>query len=70
MLKKIGYKTTLTDDYDLISKSKIIIFPGVGNFDHVMNYVYEKKNRQSYLQFFRKSLKITWHLCWNAGTFF
>jgi len=43
MLKKIGYKTTLTDDYDLISKSKIIIFPGVGNFDHVMNYVYEKK---------------------------
>ena len=44
MLKKIGYKTTLTDDYDLISKSKIIIFPGVGNFDHVMNYVYEKKN--------------------------
>ena len=31
MIKKIGLKTTLTDSYDYISKSKTIIFPGVGN---------------------------------------
>ena len=43
ILKKIGYETTLTDDYDLISNSKVLIFPGVGNFDHVMNKIYEKK---------------------------
>ena len=43
MLKKIGYETILTDDYDVISKSKIIIFPGVGNFDFVMDKIYEKK---------------------------
>ena len=43
MLKKIGYETILTDDYDLISNSKILIFPGVGNFDHVMSKIYEKK---------------------------
>ena len=27
----------------MISNSKILIFPGVGNFDHVMNKIYEKK---------------------------
>ncbi len=43
MLKKIGHSSILTDDYDIISKSKIIIFPGVGTFDNVMQHVYEKK---------------------------
>ena len=43
MLKKIGYKSILTDDTNIIINSKIIIFPGVGNFDTVMNKVYEKK---------------------------
>ncbi len=43
MIKKIGLKTTLTDSYDYISKSKTIIFPGVGNFDTVMEKIYEKK---------------------------
>lgn len=43
MLKKIGHETILTDEYDVISKSKTIIFPGVGNFDFVMNKIYEKK---------------------------
>jgi len=43
MLKKIGYSSILTDDYDKISKSKIIIFPGVGTFDNVMQNIYEKK---------------------------
>ena len=43
MLKKIGYSATLTDNYDEISKSKTVIFPGVGKFDNVMQYIYEKK---------------------------
>ena len=43
MLKKIGHTSILSDDYDTISKSKIIVFPGVGTFDNVMQYVYEKK---------------------------
>ena len=43
MLKKIGRDSILTDDYDTISKSKIIIFPGVGTFDNVMQNIYEKK---------------------------
>jgi len=43
MLKKIGHNSILSDDYDAISKSKIIIFPGVGTFDNVMQNVYEKK---------------------------
>lgn len=43
MLKKIGHESVLTDDYDLISKSKIIIFPGVGKFDATMEKIYEKK---------------------------
>ena len=43
MLKKIGYESILTDKYDLISKSKILIFPGVGNFDNIMLKIYEKK---------------------------
>ena len=42
MLKKIGHTSILSDDYDTISKSKIIVFPGVGTFDNVMQYVYEK----------------------------
>ena len=42
MLKKIGHTSILSDDYDTISKSKII-FPGVGTFDNVMQHVYEKK---------------------------
>ena len=43
MLKKIGYESILTDSYDLISNSKILIFPGVGSFDTVMLKIYEKK---------------------------
>ena len=43
MIKKIGFQSVLTDNYDLISKSKTLIFPGVGNFDNVMSKIYEKK---------------------------
>ena len=43
MLKRIGYNAILTDNYDEISKSKTVIFPGVGKFDNVMQYIYEKK---------------------------
>ena len=44
MLKKIGVKSELTDSYDKISKSKILILPGVGSFNQVMTKIYEKKN--------------------------
>ena len=43
MIKKIGDSAILTDNYDEISKSKIIIFPGVGSFDTVLQNIYEKK---------------------------
>ena len=43
MIKKIGVNAILTDNYDEISKSKIIIFPGVGSFDTVLQNIYEKK---------------------------
>ena len=43
MIKKIGYIAELTNNYDKISKSKILILPGVGTFDKVMNYIYEHK---------------------------
>ena len=58
MLKKIGYETILTDDYDLISKSKILIFPGVGNFDHVMNKIYEKKIDRAIFNSLEKNSKL------------
>ena len=58
MLKKIGQETILTDDYDLISKSKIIIFPGVGNFDNVMENVYEKKIDKAILNSLEKNSKL------------
>jgi imidazole glycerol-phosphate synthase subunit HisH len=58
MLKKIGYESILTDDYDLISKSKILIFPGVGNFDHVMHKIYEKKIDKAILNSLEKNSKL------------
>ena len=58
MLKKIGYETILTDDYDLISNSKILIFPGVGNFDNVMNKIYEKKIDKAILNSLEKNSKL------------
>jgi glutamine amidotransferase len=58
MLKKIGYETILTDDYDLISNSKVLIFPGVGNFDHVMNKIYEKKIDKAILNSLEKNSKL------------
>lgn len=39
MLKKIGIKSELTDSYDKISKSKILILPGVGSFNQVMTKI-------------------------------
>lgn len=58
ILKKIGYETILTDDYDLISNSKVLIFPGVGNFDHVMNKIYEKKIDKAILNSLEKNSKL------------
>ena len=43
MIKKIGYIAELTNNYDKISKSKVLILPGVGTFDKVINYIYENK---------------------------
>ena len=55
MLKKIGYKSILTDDTNIIINSKIIIFPGVGNFDTVMNKVYEKIDKAIFEAIYRGS---------------
>ena len=43
MIKKTDNESILSDSYDQISKSDILILPGVGNFDHVMSKIYEKK---------------------------
>jgi len=43
MVKKTENDAELTDSYDKISKSKILILPGVGNFDEVMGRIYDKK---------------------------
>ena len=43
MIKKTDNEVLLSDSYDQISKSDILILPGVGNFDHVMSKIYEKK---------------------------
>ena len=43
MIKKTDNESFLSDSYDQISKSDILIWPGVGNFDHVMSKIYEKK---------------------------
>ena len=43
MIKKTDNESFLSDSYDQISKSDILILPGVGNFDHVMSKIYEKK---------------------------
>lgn len=44
MLKKIGvYDVNLTSDKDLLSQSKLIILPGVGNFETVINILRENK---------------------------
>jgi glutamine amidotransferase len=58
MLKKIGYSSTLTNDYDVISKSKTIIFPGVGNFDNVMQSIYEKKIDKAILNSLENNSKL------------
>ena len=43
MIKKTDNESFLSDSYDQISKSDILILPGVSNFDHVMSKIYEKK---------------------------
>lgn len=43
MVKKTENEAELTDSYDKISKSNILILPGVGNFDQVMERIYDKK---------------------------
>ena len=58
MIKKIGVKTILTDDYDDISKSKTLIFPGVGNFDTVMEKIYEKKIDKAILNALNNGCKL------------
>jgi len=58
ILKKIGYKSILTDDANIIINSKIIIFPGVGNFDTVMSKVYEKKIDKAIFEAIDKGSKI------------
>ena len=44
MLKKLSINCQISSDYDLISKSKSIILPGVGNFLTGMSKLHEKKN--------------------------
>ena len=58
MLKKIGHESVLTDDYDLISQSKIIIFPGVGKFDATMEKIYEKKIDKAILNAIENNSKL------------
>jgi len=44
MLKKIGVSNVnLTSDKDLLSQSKLIILPGVGNFENVINILRENQ---------------------------
>ncbi len=43
MLKKLSINCQVSSDYDLISKSKSIILPGVGNFLTGMSKLHEKK---------------------------
>ena len=43
MLKKLSINCQISSDYDLISKSKSIILPGVGNFLTGMSKLHEKK---------------------------
>ena len=43
MIKKTDNESFLSDSYDQISESDILILSGVSNFDHVMSKIYEKK---------------------------
>lgn len=52
MFKKIGfYDVNLTSNKDLLSQSKLIILPGVGNFENVINIL-----RENQLDFFLKKI--------------
>ncbi len=42
MFKKLGYKSTITNDLRIISLSKKIILPGVGSFDTAMERLKNK----------------------------
>ena len=43
MLKKLSINCQVSSDYDIISKSKSIILPSVGNFSTGMAKLHEKK---------------------------
>jgi imidazoleglycerol phosphate synthase glutamine amidotransferase subunit HisH len=43
VIKKITSEVLLSEDYDQISKSKIILLPGVGRFDVFMEKIKKKK---------------------------
>ena len=58
MIKKIGYIAELTNNYDKISKSKILILPGVGTFDKVINYIYENKIDKAIFNALENSCKL------------
>ena len=58
MIKKIGYIAELTNNYDKISKSKVLILPGVGTFDKVINYIYENKIDKAILNAIEENSKL------------
>ena len=42
-IKYLGHKPVITDDFDIISNSKLIILPGVGSFRKAMKTIKQKK---------------------------
>ena len=54
----IGYKTILTDNYEIISKSKNLVLPGVGSFKKAMEVIISKKIDLAINQSLRNGAKI------------
>jgi glutamine amidotransferase len=56
--KVFGFKTKITNDEEIIKKSKIIILPGVGAFPDAMRIIKKKKLDYIILKNFEKNKKI------------
>ena len=69
VIKKITSEVLLSKDYDQISKSKIILLPGVGRFDVFMEKIKKKKNRCGNKKCTNKQSKILRNMCRYARTF-
>ena len=63
MLLKCGIKSEITENYEDIKNANKIILPGVGSFDHAMNFLREKKLDLALTEFIKNKNNFLLGIC-------